>query len=335
MRGYVPGEQPRGGRFIKLNTNENPYPPSPRVVRAVTRAAGEDLRLYPSPCADELRDKAAEVYGTRAEQVLVGNGSDDLLAICLRACVGQGGEVAFSVPTYFVYRTLVEIVGGRCTEIADPGGGRVADALVESKAPIKLICTPGSPYGEPVAVEAIRRVAEASSGMVVVDEAYGDFAGRSALGILDEYSNVVVVRSLSKSFSLAGARVGLVFASSPVVRELIKVKDSYNVSRLSSAAGVAALEDLDWMRANVERVVATRERVTGVLRERGWTVRDSAANFFWLDCGDLGGRAVYAKLRDQRILVRWFDEPRLRGGVRVSVGSDADMNRFLEALGEP
>ncbi len=335
MRGYVPGEQPRSGSVVKLNTNENPYPPSPEVAPAVARAAEGDLRLYPSPCADELREKAAEVYHVRSDQVLVGNGSDDLLAICLRACVGEGDEVAFTVPTYFVYRSLVEIVGARRTEIADSARGCVPDGLVASSAPIKLVCTPGSPYGSVIELDQIRRLAAASAGMVVVDEAYGDFAEGSALALLSEHSNLVVVRSLSKSFSLAGVRLGLAFACPQVISELVKVKDSYNVSRLAIAAGVAALGDMAWMRANVARVVATRGRVVEALRERDWTVRDSDANFFWMDCGGAGGRSVYDRLYDLGVLVRWFDEPGLRSGVRVSVGSDAEMDRFLDALGSP
>jgi histidinol-phosphate aminotransferase len=322
MSGYTPGEQPAGGTpLIKLNTNENPYPCSPLVVEAVEREA-HSLHLYPSPMADQLRERAAEVYGVRPSQVLAGNGSDELLAIVLRACIEPGDRAAWVVPTYSLYRTLAELVGARIVEI-DGDPATVPSALVDAKARVSFLCTPNSPTGRNISPADIAAFAHAASGVVVVDEAYIDFGGKSALALLDEHPNMVVSRTFSKSFSLAGLRLGLLFGHEDFLAELAKVKDSYNVSRLAIAAGVAALEDR-----------ASRSRVTAALRRAGYGVEDSAANFLWVDCaGHGGGRAVYDRLRAGGVLARWFSGARLEGGIRVSIGTDADMDRFLELLG--
>jgi histidinol-phosphate aminotransferase len=333
MRGYVPGEQPPPGKFVKLNTNENPYPPSPRVAEAVTRAAAGPLQLYPAPMADDLRTKAAERYGLRAEQVLVGNGSDEILAICLRACVGEGDSIAFTVPTYSLYRTLAAIAGARIRTHVWRGGPLPVELAARGPR-VVFVCTPNSPTGLSVPVDEVARLATASDALVVADEAYVDFADASALAILDAHPNLLVVRTLSKSFSLAGVRLGLAFGDASLIAELAKVKDSYNVSRLDLAAGVAALDDYAWMEANVARIRTTRDRVVAELRRRKHLVTDSSANFFWLDCGDRGGRSVYERLRERGILVRHFDDEGLREGVRVTVGTDDEMDRLLVALAE-
>jgi histidinol-phosphate aminotransferase len=332
MSGYTPGEQPSGGKLIKLNTNENPYPCSPLVVEAVEREA-HSLHLYPSPMADALRERAAETYGVRPSQVLAGNGSDELLAIVLRACIEPGDAAAWVVPTYSLYRTLAELAGARVVEI-DGDPATVPAALAAAKARVTFLCTPNSPTGRSIPASDIAAFTREAAGVVVVDEAYIDFGGTSALAMLDEHPNMVVSRTFSKSFSLAGLRLGLLFGHEDFLAELAKVKDSYNVSRLAVAAGVAALEDRAWMSSNVARIRATRSRVTAALRRAGYTVDDSAANFLWVDCrAQGGGKAVYDRLRAGGVLARWFAGARLEGGIRVSIGTDADMDRFLEQLG--
>jgi len=330
LEGYVPGEQPVGGRLIKLNTNENPYPCSPLVARAIADEAGR-LHLYPSPSAQALREKAAEVYGVRPGQVLVGNGSDELLAIVLRACVEPGDAVAWPVPTYSLYRTLAALVGARAVEV--PGGDGIPSALGAASPVVTFLCTPNSPTGRTLPMDAIEAYAASCSGLVVVDEAYIDFGGNSALSILGRHPNMVVTRTFSKSFSLAGLRLGLAFAHEDLIAEFLKVKDSYNVSRLGIAAGVAALEDRAWMEASVARVRATRARVSAALERAGLPAGESAANFLWVDCSARGGgKAVYDLLRSRGVLVRWFDADGLRAGVRVSIGTDEQMDAFLAAL---
>ncbi len=341
MAGYEPGEQPRGGSFVKLNTNENPYPPSPRAIEAAGRAIEADLNLYPDPSAQGLRGAACARYGLSAEAVIVGNGSDEILAMALRACAGPGGRVVYSTPSYSLYATLAGIAGAEATELAWPGqvsdedeGPGIPSGLAEAarNADLTFVCSPNSPSGRAVTVDAIAGLARATTGLVVADEAYIDFGGRSALDILADHDNLLVTRSLSKSFSLAGLRLGLGFGSPALVEALGKTKDSYNVSRVAAAAGQAALEDYDWMVSNTGKVVATRQRVTAELRARGHRVPASAANFFWLDCGDGGGRPVFERLRSRGLLVRYFDSEQLSGGVRVSVGTDEEMDLFLAAF---
>lgn len=326
--GYTPGEQPTETGVVKLNTNENPYPPSPLVVQAVAREAADRLERYPSPMADELRKKAAAIHGVDPDQILAGNGSDELLAICLRACVGEGDVVAYATPTYSLYRTLAEIVGARVVEIES----RSCTELAVSRPAVSFVCNPNSPLGFGVAPAEIAELASSVDGLVVSDEAYADFGDSTALALVGAVPNVIVVRSFSKSFSLAGVRLGLAFGHRDLIAELAKVKDSYNVSRLAVAAGVAALDDYDGMRENVARVCATRERVTALLRAAGFEVADSQANFLWVDCGAEGGKAAYERLREGGVLVRYFDAAGLRSGIRVTVGTDSQMDRFLETL---
>ena len=331
IEGYAPGEQPTDRRLIKLNTNENPYPCSPLVAEAVAREA-HSLHLYPSPMADALRERAAEVYGVRASQVMAGNGSDELLAILLRTCTEPGDRVAWPVPTYSLYRVLADLAGLQAVE-AEADGEAIPRALAASKPRVTFLCTPNSPSGRVMPLEAIAAYARASEGLVVVDEAYVDFGGPSALSILAGHPNMVVTRTFSKSFSLAGLRLGLLFGHEDFLAEMAKVKDSYNVSRLAIAAGVAALDDLAWMQNNIARVRATRARVTAALRRAGYPLEDSATNFLWVDCSARGGgRAVYDRLRAGGVLVRHFGGPGLDTHIRVSIGTDPDMDRFLDLM---
>lgn len=332
MQGYVPGEQPSDARLIKLNTNENPYACSPLVAEAI-EAEARRLHLYPSPCADALRAKAAQIYDVREGQILVGNGSDELLSILVRACTQPGDVVAYPVPTYSLYRTLAEAAGARAVELPWQDDA-IPPGLADVDARVIFLCSPNSPTGLALPLEEIAAFARRAACVVVVDEAYADFGTTTALSILDDHPNMMVLRTFSKSFSLAGLRLGLGFAGEELVAELVKIKDSYNVSRLAIAAGVAALEDHAWMRSNVARVRATRARVTARLRSAGFDVRDSSANFLWVDCQDHGGgKAVYDRLRQAGVLVRYFDQEGLRGGVRITIGTDDQMDRALAVLG--
>jgi histidinol-phosphate aminotransferase len=243
LAGYVPGEQPSDPTIVKLNTNENPYPPSARVRAAVDEACTR-LHLYPDPTARSLRERAAALYGVDADGILVGNGSDELLALLMRAAVGPGDAVAYPAPTYSLYETLVGLQGGVAVTPPFDADWQLPAALFEVRCRVLIVCNPNSPSGTALPVGELEPlVAARRDCIVVIDEAYADFADGNALSLVGRYPHVIVLRTLSKSYSLAGLRVGLAFTTPDLVAELSKVKDSYNVGRLAQAAALAALED--------------------------------------------------------------------------------------------
>lgn len=334
MTGYVPGEQPQDRRYIKLNTNENPYPPSPQVIEAVRAAAHEDLRLYPDPVANALRDRAAAVYGVRRENILVGNGSDELLSLIMRACVSRGDRVVYPYPTYSLYDTLVTIEEGEVVHLPYAEDFSLPSGLAAAGGRVTLVCHPNSPSGTAVPMAALAALARDVPGLLIIDEAYVDFADASALELVQRYDNVIVLRTFSKSFSLAGMRVGLAFAAAGLIDQFLKVKDSYNVTRLSIVAATAALEDLAWMTANVARIRRTRSRLTDGLRARGFAVSPSQSNFVLARCAGRTLEGVYLDLKARGILVRYFAVPELRDALRITVGTDDEVDALLAALRE-
>jgi len=334
MHAYVPGEQPRGGPVVKLNTNENPYPPAPGVIAAVAACASADLRLYPDPSATALREAAARVYGLAPEQVLVGNGSDDLLTMLTRATVGADDVVVYPTPTYSLYDTLVTIQEGRSLTIPFPSDFSLPPALAFAEGRLLLLCNPNSPSGTCASVDAIAGLVESFDGVVVVDEAYVDFAPASSLPLLAGHDNLVVLRTFSKSFSLAGMRIGLAFGHPELLAGIAKVKDSYNVSRVAIAAGVAALEDYAWMERNVARIVATRAHLSKALTGLGYDVLPSAANFVLARRAGEDQAPAQARLRERGVLVRHFATPQLQDALRITVGTDAEIDRLLAELGK-
>jgi len=334
MSPYVPGEQPQGAGYVKLNTNENPYPPSPRVLDAIHAAVGSDLRLYPDPVAGALRHRAAAVYGVDADAILVGNGSDELLSLLVRAIVAKGARVAYPVPTYSLYDTLVGIEEGVVVNEPYPADFSLPMGLAALDARLTFICNPNSPSGVAVSLDEIRSLAAAAKGVVVVDEAYVDFAASSALSLVREFENVVVLRTFSKSFSLAGIRVGLAIGPKPLIEDIGRIKDSYNVDRLSLVAAEAALDDYDWMRVNVEKIKRTRGVLTAALRERGFAVLDSSANFVLARRPGLDQGETYRQLKARRVLVRHFATPSLADALRITVGTDEEVLALLDALDE-
>jgi histidinol-phosphate aminotransferase len=330
MAGYVPGEQPVDPGVVKLNTNENPYPPSPRVKEAVARAS-EQLWLYPEPTARPLRVKLAEVLGVPAEGVVVGNGSDEILALLMRAVVAPGEAVAYPVPTYSLYDSLVAIQGGVAEHHPFAADFSLPEELFASRARMRIVCNPNSPSGTLIPQGELERLARSLPGsLLVVDEAYVDFADQSAIAMVGRLANVVVLRTLSKSYSLAGLRVGFALTTPELARELHKVRDSYNVGRLPQAGALAALEDQAWMRGNVEKIRATRERLSRALGEIGYSVLPSQANFVLARRPGKSLAGVAAALRDQGVLVRHFAA--VPDALRISVGTDAQVDVLLERL---
>jgi histidinol-phosphate aminotransferase len=330
---YTPGEQPAAGRrVVKLNTNENPYPPSPAVLRALHEAVDERVRLYPDPEATALREDASRLYDVPVDAILAGNGSDELLALLLRALVDPGDAVAFPVPTYSLYETLVAVQGGRRIELPWPADWSLPPGIETTGAKVTFLCNPNSPSGTVVPVDRIARLADRLPGVLVVDEAYVDFAAETALGLVRTHRNVIVLRTLSKSYSLAGLRVGLAFGDPELLRALRTVKDSYNLNRLSQVAARAALADQATVRGNVERVRRTRARLATALRQLGYVVPESHANFVLARRPgvDQGPTATALAARD--ILVRHFSTHGLADAIRITVGTDDEIDALLDAM---
>jgi histidinol-phosphate aminotransferase len=335
MAGYVPGEQPGDEKLTKLNTNENPYPPSPGVLAALREATNQSLRLYPEPLSDCLRNIAAEVYGAGRQNILAGNGSDEILSILLRSFVGRGDRVAFPVPTYSLYETLVKIQDGEQVCVDFPADFSIPPELHSANAAVTFLCNPNSPSGTLVSLTEIERLARAVAGVLVVDEAYIDFAegpGSSAIPLIQSIPNLIVLRTFSKSFSLAGLRIGLAFAPAELIAGMMKVKDSYNVNRLSLVAATAALQDLSWMERNVRRIQQTRRQLVDGLVKLDFYVYPSHANFVMAQKKGQEQKALYQALRERKIYVRYFDTPELRDSLRITVGTAEDVERLLQEI---
>ena len=318
--------------MIKLNTNENPYPPSPRVVEALGRAVDASIRLYPDPDASALRARAAAVYGIPADHILAGNGSDELIALVLRATVDPGDRVAFPVPTYSLYATLVAAQGGAAVTPAYPDDFSLPAGLAEARARVTFLCNPNSPSGTLTPLAQVEALARAVAGVLVVDEAYVDFGRGSALSLVGRLDNVLVLRTFSKSFSLAGLRIGLAFGHPELLAGLRTVKDSYSLDRLALTAAEAALDDLATMQANVARIRETRTRLARGLCALGFRVLPSEANFVLARRPGVDLAPVAHALAERDILVRHFATPRLRDALRITVGTDAEIDTLLGAL---
>ena len=334
LEAYTPGEQPQVAGLIKLNTNENPYPPSPATARTLANFAAESLRLYPDPACTALRERIAALAGVGLENVFVGNGSDEVLRLVTRAFTRPGGAAAAFEPSYSLYPVLAaaEEVGFRTVPLPDDFGWTEPPADLD--ASLFFLANPNAPTGVFYPLEAIETFCRRFPGVVLVDEAYVDFSGgRNALELAKKLPNVLVARTMSKSFSMAGLRIGWTIGSTELVGALYKLKDSYNVDRLAQALALAALGDLPWMEANARKIAATRERTAAELRKRGFRIVPSASNFLFVSppAGTTAAE-LFARLRQAKILVRYFPGGRTGNYLRVSVGTDEQMDAFLGAL---
>jgi len=339
LRGYVPGEQPREKGYIKLNTNENPYPPSPLVLARLRDACSADLRLYPDPDAWALRRKLGEIFAIAPRQIMAGNGSDELLNVIIRSFAGEGDKIAYPHPTYGYYKPLIDIQGAEAVPVEFGEDFDLPEGLAVPEARITFLANPNAPSGTLVPYDEVAALCERVDGVLVVDEAYVDFSQGGYIQLIEEHPNAIVVRTMSKSFSLAGMRIGFAFAPAVLIEGMWKVKDHYNLNRLSLVAAEAALEDIDAMRANAARVCATRAHLCAELRALGFYVWDSQANFVLARLGEgwasRTAAELYAQLKKRRILVRYFaTPPRLADCLRISVGTDAEIAALLAALKE-
>jgi len=335
IAGYTPGEQPqRIGGWIKLNTNENPYPPAPGVGKLLRELDPGILRLYPDPVCRELRKLTAHLNGLHLDNVIIGNGSDDILTIAMRAFVSEDEFAACPEPSYSLYPVLSHIQGADCKKIPLNEDFSLPDNFVAQAedAKLLLIPRPNAPTGTAFSMEKMRQVCRDFDGIVLIDEAYGDFAEETCESFVHEFQNVIVSRSLSKSYSLAGIRLGYAMASHHMIAGMMKVKDSYNVNALSQRIALAALEDQEYFKANLEKIRATRVRLTAALEELGFKVEPSQANFIFAVPPDGNGEKLYLGLKEQGILVRYFAGPVTGRYVRITVGTDEETDKLLDAL---
>jgi histidinol-phosphate aminotransferase len=336
VAGYIPGEQPRGGRVVKLNTNENPYPPSPAVMDAVRSVSPDLLRKYPDPVCDAFREACAARYGAPGpDWIVAGNGMDELLALALRTFVDPGDDVLAMYPTYSLYEVLCRLHGANLVSVDLDGGFGLPDTFFSTPARLAFFTRPNAPTGLSAPRAQVERFCAEFDGIVVIDEAYVDFAEDHCLDLPARFPNVIVMRTFSKSFSLAGMRIGTAIAQPHLIAEFMKTKDSYNMDVFSQAAGLAAMQDYAHMQANTARVRATRAWLTDELRGRGFSVQDSQANFVlarWDGTPDAG--ALFEALRKRGVLVRYFPVRRLENALRITIGTDDECAALLEALDE-
>lgn len=335
MKPYIPGEQPRGGKFIKLNTNENPYPPSDRVLAAITQAAAGGLERYPDPLGTAFRTQAAQALGLPGpEWILCGNGSDEILTILVRGFCDPGDTLRLPYPSYILYRTLAQIQGARWQEVPFNEDWSLPAAFSSDHGDPRLVFlpNPNSPSGTVLSPGAIAQIASELPCPLVVDEAYADFAEQNCIELVKTHPNVCVTRTLSKSYALAGLRFGFLIAQPQIIAELTKIKDSYNCDTLALAAATAAVSDTAWLKENRSKIIATAQRMAQQLRAIGFDVLDSQANFLW--CTHPGGnhRSLYESLKSNHVLVRYMNYEGWGDGLRISVGTDAQIDAALVVL---
>ncbi|ACC79504.1 histidinol-phosphate transaminase [Nostoc punctiforme] len=334
MASYVPGEQPqRGTQIIKLNSNENPYPPSPAALAVLRNIEGEWLRRYPEPFGGEFRQAASKVLRVPSDWIIVGNGSDELLSVVIRACAEPGKKVVYPMPTYVLYRTLAEMQGAEIIEISySEDYSLPLEEMVAVNGSVTFIASPNSPSGHLVAINELRQLANQLSGVLVIDEAYVDFTEENALALVKEYENVIIIRTLSKGYSLAGLRLGFGVANPKLLQGLFKVKDSYNIDAIACAIGTAAITDQAYKNACVAKIKASRNQLSTDLKQLGFHIWDSQTNFLLVQPPQRNAEYLYQQLKEQGILIRYFKQPGLDDKLRITVGTDEQNQVLVEAL---
>jgi histidinol-phosphate aminotransferase len=335
MKGYVPGEQPKNLSTTKLNTNENPYPPSPSVLKAVKAQSDFRLRLYPEPAADTLRKALSKVCRWPLEGILVGNGSDEVLSLLFHAAVGKNDLVQYPDITYSLYPVLADVREAKVKEVKLDSQWGLDFTKFSTNARLTLWGYPNPPVGNCFPKSEMKAFCRRAKGLVLIDEAYVDFAEEDCRDIARACPNVLILRTLSKSFSLAGVRLGFVLGHPEIIAQLMKVKDSYNVNRITQALGLAALnaEGLADMKRNVKKIQLDRNSLIEDLRDLKFIVPDSQANFVLaIRSEEPGAEELYKNLKKKGVLVRYFSHPRLKDSLRVTVGTPEQNNKFVTEL---
>jgi len=331
LKPYVPGEQPRDMKYIKLNTNENPYPPAPGVFEAVKTAGLDRMRLYPDPLCKKLRGILSQKHGVETDRIFVGNGSDEVLRLLFQAYLSPGEILAITDPTYSLYPVLAATFGAGIESVPLEEEGQLPQIPDPSRFRVMVIASPNPPLGAVYSEEELEVLIKAApSTLFIIDEAYVDFAESDCMDLSKRHENVAVCRTFSKSYSLAGIRVGYAVGCRGIIENLYKIKDSYNVNYLSQVAACAAVKAEEYYRQTASRIREDREFLAGELREMGLRVYPSQGNFIFAEGED--GRKIYEGLKAAGILVRYFDLPRLRRGVRITIGTRKEIEELLKAL---
>ncbi len=334
MKGYVSGEQPAAGKFIKLNTNENPFPPSDKVVDAIHDCAAQNLNVYPDALSTSFRIAAANHFAVDPENIICGNGSDDILTILTRTFVGSEGKIRIPYPSYVLYRTLASIQGARTEEVHFNSDWSLPDAFGKAENDLRLVFlpNPNSPSGTVVPPKALIQIASSIQCPLVIDEAYADFASFNSIDLIRESPNIIVTRTLSKSYGLAGLRFGFAIAIETVIEQMQKVKDSYNCDSLSIAGATAAINDQAWLQKNTQKILELRQVLTGELIRLGFEIVPSEANFVWCKHATHSSKSLYEKLKQNHILLRFMDYPNWGDGLRISVGTANQISALMTIL---
>jgi histidinol-phosphate aminotransferase len=337
---YVAGEQPKDMKYIKLNTNENPYPPSPKVEKAIKNFDYSSMRLYPDPDASVLKAAISKAENVDAENVFCSNSSDEILAMVFMAFFGGGKEVAFPDVTYSFYPVWCDVFGAKAKIVPLKSDWSIDFEKFPTDCGGIVVCNPNAPTGIAVKKERIERVAaENRNTLIVCDEAYIDFGGESSVELTKNYDNIIVVKTLSKSRSLAGARVGYAIANADLIKTLEKTKNSFNsytLDRFTIEIAAAAVEDEQYFENCRKKVIGTRNRAVEELRNIGFDALDSSANFIFVSPlkTKVSAKDLYSQLKSHGILVRYWDKPRISDWLRISVGTDAEMKALIDAVKE-
>lgn len=338
MEAYTPGEQLNDKEYIKLNTNESPYPPSAEVVSALSVGEIERLRLYPEPEGNALRDKIAERYGLKRENVVLTNGSDEALSYFFMAFCGDGCGVVFPDITYGFYEVFGDLYGAEYEKIPLEDDFSIDCEKYYGIGKNIVIANPNAPTGLSIPLENIEKMLETNpNNVVLIDEAYVDFGGKSCVGLIEKYENLLVVQTFSKSRSLAGARLGFAMGNAELIADMNKMKFStnpYNVNRLTMLAGEAAISDTEYFEKCTNEIIATRGKTAAELKARDFAVLNSDTNFLFAKHGKIGGDVLYRELRSRGILVRYFGKERIRDYVRITIGTPKQMEKFIAAIDE-
>ncbi|RPH49614.1 MAG: histidinol-phosphate transaminase [Lysobacterales bacterium] len=337
--GYTPGFQPKAAEVVKLNTNENPYPPSPQVMEALAAIRPEQLRRYPDPLGTAFREAAAELHGVTPDSIMCCNGGDDLLSIAVRTFCDEKRPLAYPVPTYSLYPVLAQLEDCDAIEIPFDEEFNLPASLTRTGAALTIVCNPNAPTGTCVPMAELASLAAELRGVLLIDEAYVDFAEFNCVSLTRDFGNVIVLRSLSKGYSLAGLRFGYAIAHKDLIDGLIKVKDSYNVDAVAIALATAAIKDQVYFRQNVEKIKQERQVLTERLRALGFVVGDSQSNFVFaqvraIDVSPLPAARIQELLAQRNIFVRYWNAPGINDKLRISVGTKEQNEKLLAALQE-